>query len=202
MDGTLLDEEFDKLIWNEEIPKLYAKKNNLDIETAKKEVYKHYFQDLTKEKKENWTNIDFWFKRFKLSNWKGLLKDLKNIFYVYDDVEPILRYLSKKYKLIIITHSHKHFIDIKLRGSKIEKYFVKVFSAGISKDLTKDVKTFKKILKELKISSEEIIHIGNEKIFDYENPKKAGIKSYLLDRSGKLKGDHIIYSLSKLKQKL
>lgn len=105
MDGTLLNEEFDKLIWNEEIPKLYAKKNNLDIETAKKEVYKDYFQDITKEKIENWTNIDFWFKRFELNNWKGLLKDLKDILCIYDDVEPILKYLSKKYKLIIITHA-------------------------------------------------------------------------------------------------
>ena len=43
MDGTIIDMNFDEFLWREEIPKLYAKKNGLSLEEAKKVVFKEYF---------------------------------------------------------------------------------------------------------------------------------------------------------------
>jgi len=54
-------------------------------------------------------------------------------------------------------------------------------------------------LSKLKIKPEELVHVGDNREFDYRSPKKIGIKSIYLNRDKKYRGNHVIYSLSELK---
>ena len=203
MDSTLADEDFDFLVWNEEIPKLYAEKYKLSIEQAQTKVYAEYYRALYVEKVGNWTDIDMWFKRLGLDNFSKLLNDMKSMISVYPDVLEILEYLSKKYKLIIITKSTKHFIDIKLEIEGLNNYFTQIFSAPDNFHSSKKNKeVFENVLASLQIKPSQLIHIGDDHHDDFEVPQSLGIKAFHLVRSGKVKHAGSISSLSELKKVL
>ncbi|MBI2148222.1 HAD family hydrolase [Candidatus Woesearchaeota archaeon] len=203
LDGTLADETFDSLIWNEEIPKLFAKKNKVSLEEAKTRVYAEYYKALYIEKIRNWTDIYYWFKRFNFKDWKVLLQDMKKHVFLYSDTIESLQYLSKKYRLIIISNSEEKFLNIKLEAEGLKKYFDKIYSAPTNFNISKkNAGLFLEVLKKLKINKEEVIHIGDDHYLDYEVPSSVGIKSFHLVRSKNLKQKHTIHSLLELKNKL
>ena len=204
VDGTLVDDKFDNEIWWHEIPKLYAKQYKISIEKAKMVVYSEYYKSLYIEKVNLWTDIEYWFKRLGLKDWKKLIDNTRKYVSLYHDTIETLGYLSKKYNLIIISDANKKFLDIKLDCKNIRNYFDYVFTSsedfGISQ---KNKEVFDKILKKLSIKSEEIVHIGDNNYLDYIVPSSLGIKSFYLKRSQEIsKSDYIINSLTELKKKL
>lgn len=201
LDGTLADEDIDTFIWNEEIPRLYSEKHNVSLAEAKRFVYSEYYTALYIEKIKNWTDIKYWFKRFGLINLNKLLSDMKKQVFIYDDTLEILKYLSKNYRLIVISNAPKTFLKMKLEIEGISKYFDHVFSAPDDFKVSKKNKVmFETILVRLKIKSGQIIHVGNEYYRDYEVPFEAGIKSYHLVRSKEVKNENTIHSLLDLKK--
>lgn len=182
MDGTLIDEKYDHLFWNVEIPKAYAEKNNLSLEEAKNKVYSEYYSSLYIEKITNWTDYHYWLKRLEISEEK-VTKILLHEALQFKDAKEILEYLSKKYKLIIVTHGDPNLSKFKLRDLK--KYFSKIIHVMDDYNLPKSKHVFELIIKDLKIAPEEIVHIGDTFNDDYLSPQAAGIKSYLLRRKVK-----------------
>src|SRR3989338_9733409 len=94
LDGTLAEEEFDTIIWFEEIPKLYAKKYKIPIKKAKKFVFAEYNKF---RHDHRWADVGFWFEHFELENWQKLLDDLKHKIRLFPDTIPVLKELNKKY---------------------------------------------------------------------------------------------------------
>ena len=200
LDGTLVDEKFDKIIWHEEIPKLFAEKNKIDIETATNMVFAEYYRGAFIDNVDCWTDISYWFRRLGLDGWSTLMANMKKHILVYDDTLRTLEQLShKKFKLIIISNAEKKFLDMKLEAEGLKKHFSSVFSAqstfGVRK---KNKEVFMKVLEKLKIEPENMIHVGNNRYLDLEVPSSVGIKSFLLDRTGKRKGENVIHSLDEL----
>ncbi|MCK5043097.1 MAG: HAD family hydrolase, partial [Candidatus Aenigmarchaeota archaeon] len=200
LDGTLVNEKFDKIIWHEEIPKLFAEKNNIDIETATNMVYAEYYRGAFIDKVDRWTDISYWFDRLGLDGWNTLMVNMKKHILVYDDTLKMFEQLSaRKYKLIIISNAEEKFLDMKLEAEGLKKHFSSVFSAqstfGVRK---KNKEIFMKVLERLGIKPENMIHVGNDRYLDLEVPSSVGIKSFLLDRTGKTKGDNVIHSLDEL----
>ena len=200
LDGTLVNEKFDKIIWHEEIPKLFADKNNIDIETATNMVYAEYYRGAFIDKVDRWTDISYWFDRLGLDGWNTLMANMKKHILVYDDTLKTLELLSrKKYKLVVISNAEEKFLDMKLEAEGLKKHFSSVFSAqstfGVRK---KNKEIFMKVLERLGIKPENMIHVGNDRYLDLEVPSSVGIKSFLLDRTGKTKGDNVIHSLDEL----
>ncbi|MCK5235195.1 MAG: HAD family hydrolase, partial [Candidatus Aenigmarchaeota archaeon] len=91
------------------------------------------------------------------------------------------------------------FLDMKLEAEGLKKHFSSVFSAqstfGVRK---KNKEVFMKVLEKLEIKPENMIHVGNNPYLDLEVPSSVGIKSFLLDRTEKRKGDNVIHSLDEL----
>jgi putative hydrolase of the HAD superfamily len=200
LDGTLADASFDRFIWHEEIPKLYAAKHGMTIENAKLHVYADYYLALYIERVENWYDIAFWFNRLGLHGWRQLVNDMKKHVFVYDDAADALEYLSKKYELLVCSNNSKKFIEAKLDAEGLKKYFDFIFSAPDDFGLGKKNKLmFQKILDKLGAKPDEIVHIGDDHELDYEVPMSVGIKSYHLVRSRVMKDKHVIHSLSELK---
>lgn len=201
LDGTLADDKFDSLIWCEEIPRLYAKKKNLTLKAAKQYVFATYFEAKYIENVPRWTDIAYWFSRFGLKDYNALINDMKKHICVYPDTVKTLEYLSKKYKLIVVSAAERKFLNAKLEAEGLSKYFCKVYSS--TSDFNSQKKTeemYSKILKKLKVKPEEVVHIGDDLLGDYEAPTKVGIKAYHLVRSNKMKSQHTIHSLRELRK--
>ncbi|MFT4261124.1 MAG: HAD family hydrolase [Candidatus Woesearchaeota archaeon] len=199
LDGTLATEDFDNILWNEEIPYIYSKTNNISLEEAKKHVFSEYYKALYIDKIKDWTSLNYWSDRLNINS-ELIYEDMKNKVKVYKEVIDVLDYLSKKYELIVITNASYEFMKFKLSLEDLESYFKKTFSAPkISKSSKKDLFMYKTILDELNISSKEIVHIGDSAYFDKQIPEQIGIKCYFLDRDNN-QGD--ISSLEELKDLL
>jgi len=197
LDGTLAEENFDELIWFEEIPKLFAEKYGIPVEEAKEEVFARY--DSEKES-YRWTDISYWFENLGLEDHKKLLFDMKHHIRMFSDAVPVLKELSKKYKLIIITGSEKNFLDLKLEVDGLKKYFSHVFSMpnDFSK-LRKEESVYREILKKLDLTPGDMVHIGDSYEFDYLVPKRVGIKAFFLDRKKEKIGTDIVHDLKGFK---
>ena len=83
---------------------------------------------------------------------------------------------------------------------KLKSYFNHIFSSLSDFDSVKKIPdVFKQICNKLKVQPHEMIHIGDNKEFDFLSPQKIGIKSYYLNREKTEQGPYIIYSLSSIK---
>ncbi|NOX71163.1 MAG: HAD family hydrolase [Candidatus Micrarchaeota archaeon] len=205
IDGTLIDEKADFLIWNVEIPKMYAKEKGIGIKEAEKIVFSDYYRGGYIEKIDKWTDIRYWFRRFGLSGWENLLDQMRNDIAVFDDVKDTLGYLKRKYTIIATTLNTEDFLKMKLEATGLENYFKMNFHSDSfsinKKNLTKnDLSLFRKVLDTMKVSPHEMVHIGNDPLTDMSIPSSLGIECYLIDRIKEKKGKNVIHSLTELKE--
>jgi hypothetical protein len=47
-----------------------------------------------------------------------------------------------------------------------------------------------------------MIHVGDHKDFDYQEPKRHGITAYYLDRDRTTKGAYVVHDLGEFEQKI
>lgn len=203
LDDTLTDmKAFDKVMWNVEIPKLYAEKHHLSIEEAEKEVFSEYYKALYVNKIDNWTSLTMWFKKFGLDDWEGFLEDMGEKLSVFDDVFPILEQLSQKYELVMYSANDPRLLKFKLEKTGLKKYFTEVFSSEDGKSNIKGAEGLQFMLSKLGCEPSEIVHIGDNPVSDYDAPRSLGVATVLLDRKRKREGDHVIHSLAELPDKI
>jgi putative hydrolase of the HAD superfamily len=195
LDGTLVKPTYADKVWLEGVPNLYSKEKNIPIKQAKQYIYKLY--DEVGEYRIEWYDIGWWFKKFELKeSWQSLLKNYKHNISLYPETIETLERLSKNYSLIIISNAKREFLEIQLEETNIRSYFKHVFSSlSDFKEVKKTTNVYKQILNILKIQPDEIIHVGDNKEFDYVSPQKIGIKTYYLNRKKTYNGRHIIFSL-------
>ena len=202
MDGTLIDPIFTDYVWGEGIPGLYAKKVGIPFESAKILVEKEYQK--VGEGAMEWYDIKYWFRFFELEqNWKALMKQFVDKIHVYSDVNHILDRLKDKFELILTTNAGREFIEIEMGATDLGRYFERIFSATSDFGLVKKtIGFYQRICQILGTSPHEIAHVGDHYEFDYLVPRKLGIHTFYLDRSGKQKGDFTISDLRDLEEKL
>ncbi|MEK6953816.1 MAG: HAD family hydrolase [Candidatus Micrarchaeota archaeon] len=182
LDGTLADLNFEKAVWLTEIPRLFAKKNNLDFETAKSAVFAAYAY--VGDKDARWYDIKFWFRELGLAeDYNTILKESSHLINLYPDTIPALRKLSKSYELIVISNATREFINFKLRVENLEKYFTRVFSATSDFGCIKgEPRGYLEACNRMGIPPTELTHIGDDYQFDYVSARKVGIDAYFLER--------------------
>jgi len=199
LDGTLVKSTYADKVWLEGLPTLYSKEKNIPLQQAKERIYTLY-KEVGEDKKE-WYDIDWWFKKFDLKgSWQNLLINYREKIELFPETIETLENLNKNFKLIILSNAKIEFIEIQLKETKLIQFFEYVFSSLSDFDTVKKTpEVYKKILSKLKIKPEELVHVGDNREFDYRSPKKIGIKSIYLNRDKKYRGNHVIYSLSELK---
>ena len=124
LDRVLASEDYDFEVWNEIIPKAYAKKNNIPEGRARDHVHAEYYRgQYIEEIGSEWFSLDYWLERLKLSFEEVIdhIPDEQEM--IYEDVEETLKKLSKKYDLVLITNSVGFFREIKTK--KISEYLLK-----------------------------------------------------------------------------
>jgi putative hydrolase of the HAD superfamily len=180
-DGTLIDRCFADIFWEEEVPKLYAKKYSLSFNEAWKIVKRCY--DEVGDEDIRWYIADYWFKRFNLDEKpKEILKKLKNKVKIFSDALEAIESLYGKHKLIVVSNASKEFLEIELE--KIRDYFSKIYSCTSDfGKVRKDPAVYLRVCKEIGVKPEQVVHVGDHYKFDYEIPRSIGIRAFLIDRA-------------------
>jgi putative hydrolase of the HAD superfamily len=202
LDGTLIDLEFSEIVWHYGVPELYAQNRGIEFVKAKDFVIKEYQK--VGDQNIEWYDIRFWFHHFDLSeSWQEFIQRFRHKITVYPEVEDVLKNLSKKHKLIVISNSAREFVELGMETSGLRDYFTHVFSATSDfKQVKKSSQFYSQICNALKIEARELTHVGDHWEFDYLAPRNIGINSFYLDRTGEKKEGFIINNLRDLEERL
>lgn len=199
LEGTLVDLEFSRLVWEKGVPALYAEERHLSPEEALRRVMEEY-AEVGPERVE-WYDLRYWFRRFGFKrDWWELLERYRGHIRTYPEVEGVLQRLSAEYDLIIVSNTCRDFLDLQIRG--LRSYFTRIFSAPTDFGMLKSPELFTKICRKLGLRPQEMVHIGDVRRFDFEAPRAVGITAFLLDRSGKGDDLYIVRDLEEFEERL
>ena len=202
MDGTLVEKRYVDSVWLEGIPTLYARKEGISFEKARKYVEAEYQK--VGDGMLEWYDIHYWLRKFELDiDWEQLLKRYTPLLSTYQEVPAVIENLGKRYKLIIISNAAYEFITIAIQTLKLMKKFSNIFSTVSDFGKTKkDEEVYRSICTVLNVERNEVIHVGDNWDFDYVAPSNAGISAFFLDREGKTNGSHVVTNLMEFEEKL
>ena len=178
-DGTLATTEFADAIWHNEIPRLYAERNKMSFDEAKRHVFAEYQK--VGEHRVEWYDAKYWFHRFGLGDLQPVFNSLSYKIAYYPEVEEILSSLSQRYQLIIASNSPHYYLQLLLAG--IRGYFSRIFSSVSDYNEIKKEAFFLRVCREMKVKPQQLVHVGDNFEFDFIAPKQAGIKAFFLDRN-------------------
>ncbi|MEM2875502.1 MAG: HAD family hydrolase [Candidatus Bathyarchaeia archaeon] len=200
LEGTLVTLHFSDMVWNVGIPKLYAEQRELTFEDAKRVVFEEY-QKIGDERRE-WYDINFWFKNLNLKgDWKGLMEAYRGELEVYHEVPEVLKTLSGRYRLILLSNSSREFIEFELKA--LGKGFERVFSATSDfNTVKKSAQVYRMVCEILGVRPSEIVHVGDHYESDFLTPRTVGIKSFYLDRSGRTSGEWVVKDLNEFLERV
>ncbi len=100
---------------------------------------------------------------------------------VFEGTYEVLDYLSKKYKLAIITNGFSEVVKHKMVNCKLDQYFNYVQTsedAGVQKP---HVNIFNLVMKQFGVTNQESIMIGDNLETDIMGGKNAGMRTILFD---------------------
>lgn len=201
--NCLVDLRLDEQIWDLAIPSIYARERQVPFD----EAYAHVSREYAMHGKDDpaFRDVEFWFHHLKLqSDWRSVFDEVKDRApsFVFDDVLRILSLLKKRYLLVIFTAEKKEYAMKKLEISRLQSYFTDVVSTQEFGDRSKTAQGFVWLVKKLKCDPAEIIHVGDDRRFDYGVPRQVGIRSFLIDRAGFEQGPDVIRSLGDIETEL
>ena len=196
VDGTLVDPEYNDLIWFKEIPELLAKERRIPFKDAVKIAFKEY--EIIGSNDLKWYELKYWISYFnlKISNHE-ILKKYEPQIKIFSSVIPLLEDLKERYELIVISAMPREFLSPKML--KLGKYFTRTFSAISDFKQLKNIDLYIKISQILKVHPSEVMHIGDGWKSDYLSAKQAGMNTIFLDRSNKKVGENIINDLEEVR---
>jgi HAD superfamily hydrolase (TIGR01493 family) len=203
LDGTITDASFADSVWLEGIPRVYALKKCISLDDAKREVRSEY--DKVGRGKLEWYSLDYWIKKFGLNiSPSEVLNSYKHRIKIFPEVHRVLENLrSKGFRLIVISNAQREFVDLELEETHITHYFDHVFSSTSDFRLIKDAASlYSEVCRICDITPQEMAHVGDDRYFDFEVPKRLGILAFYLDRTRQCKDEFTIHNLLKLNEKL
>ena len=200
LDGTLVDMDYNRIFWDEIVPELYSERHKISLAAAKKIVLNEI--NSVGAQSLNFYDPHFWFNKFNIGNFSEIVKETKKYVKLYPDVREAMETLGRKYTLIVVSNATKEVVELKIRAEGLEDHFSRIFSVVDDFGALKSAKVFEGIMTRMSIDIHDIVHVGDDVIFDYEIPKSIGIRSFLIDRNGGKKGEDVIKDLRDIEDKI
>jgi HAD superfamily hydrolase (TIGR01493 family) len=208
LDGTLVDAKYGDMVWNHGIPEEYSKKHGISFDEARTVVMDQYRSvgdsDLL------WYEIDHWLKRFGLPvRADDLLRRYETFIKPLPGAIEVIQYLKDRYTLVIASNAARIFVEKELEYTDLAHYFNHIVSATTDyRVVKKEPDFYRKLCSSLGVSQEDIVHVGDHRIFDFEVPSGLGIEAYhFADQTSGVTGQsgddgRIIHKLTELLDKL
>ena len=95
---------------------------------------------------------------------------------LYDGAEKLLKYMSKKYKLVLATSKPQPFAEKILEKFDLKKYFHYIVGATFDDKVSEKADVIRKALFDLGISADKAVMIGDRK-YDILGAKENGLDS-------------------------
>ncbi len=169
--GTLDDCKVYSYMWYNVIPEMYAEAKGISFEEAKSIASKAYNQLGPSELE--WYLPSYWIDKFGLS-YADFLKKCKDI---KVRIPHELKKLKNKYRLILSTNVSKEVLKFSLNDNLFDEIYASV-DLGYPK---KDERFWKSVISKEKVQPCEIIHLGDDYVYDYLIPSSLGIRGKLSD---------------------
>ena len=200
MEGTHDDHTFSNLIWEADMPRLYAEEHGVGLDEAKKMVLSEYMT--VGDQRAEWYDVGYWFRRLGLpGDWRDLLRTRGDTCTPYAEANGVLRRLGRRYALVVTSNTIREFLEVQLRC--LDTPFARVFSAPSDfNDVKKSPVFYSRVCRELGVNPAEVAHVGDHPIYDYEAARALGMRAYHLDRSGKATGVDIVHDLVEFEVRL
>lgn len=126
MDGTLLDLAYDNYMWMERIPAEYARHKEVSEELAKDHIYAA-FKRL--EGKLDWYCLDHWSNELDLDV-VALHREQNGRIGFLPGAKKFLQTVADHHvRVLLVTNSHQHTLDIKAEVTDIVDYFDEVYTS-------------------------------------------------------------------------
>ena len=120
MDGTLLDLAYDNYMWMEHIPAEYARKHEVSEEHARDHLYAAFERI---EGKLDWYCLDHWSNELDLDV-VALHREQNGRIGFLPGARNFLQTVSDHHvRVLLVTNSHQHTLDIKAEVTDIVDYF-------------------------------------------------------------------------------
>jgi len=202
LDGTLIDRKFMDSLWFEGFSRCYAERWGVSQDEALNEITRRY--DGVGMERLEWYDINYWWKEFELrGSWRDLIHELRSNVRAYPEVHEVLDELHRRFKLIVITNGARELVEVETEQAGLNDYIDRMFSATSDFGLVKKTSEFYlDILKEVGVSTAEVVHVGDNWVFDYLAPREAGIRAFFLDRDGKQSGESVVRDLKEFSRQL
>jgi putative hydrolase of the HAD superfamily len=165
---------------------------------------KNEYDKVGRERLE-WYDLSYWIKKLGLDvSPNEVLHDFEDRIRIFPEVPEILEKLRYSgFRLIIITNARREFADLELERTGIVRFFYRVFSSTSDFELVKNtVEVYEKVCDICEVSPHEMVHVGDDRCFDFDVPKRLGIVAFYVDRKGQCKEECVIHSLQELNEKL
>ncbi|MBS3792638.1 MAG: HAD family hydrolase [Candidatus Bipolaricaulota bacterium] len=183
-DGTLVENDYVNSFWFGELPKLYAEKKGIEFEEAR-EALKSYYDEIGDED-IRWYKPKYWFERFDLEKDPeeviGEIQVPENV-RLFEDALDATKKLRENYRLIVTSNAPRIFLDYALK--QIENRFYRIFSCVSDfGEVKKNAGVYRRVLNRVGTSPEESVHVGDHWKFDYQIPRRLGMRTFYIEREG------------------
>jgi len=175
MDGTLLDLNYDNQFWQQQLPRRFAEKHNISIETAKETLF-NQFKDL--EGTINWYCIDYWTEALDMDI--ALLKaETAHLIAIHPHVINFLSTIrSHGKRAVLVTNAHQKTLALKLEQTQLEGHLDAVVCAHDLK-LPKENPQFWALLQTVEPFDSQRTLLVDDNLFVLRSANDYGI-AYLL----------------------
>lgn len=126
MDGTLLDLAFDNYMWLEYIPAEFARRNDLTEEVARQRLYA-IMKKL--EGKLSWYCLEYWSDALDLDIAALHRAENHRIGFLPGAREFLQAVSDHHVRLLLVTNSHQHTLDIKTEVTGIVEFFDGIYTS-------------------------------------------------------------------------
>lgn len=194
--GTLVDGRSVKYFWDVLIPTAYARKHQMPFGKAFKYVKQIYATISPDDVK--WYLPEYWIRRLDIEDSVDyLLKEFKPIITIFPDVKPVIIELYSQHDLIVSSNLPMLLLETILEDLK--EYFSKVFSSVSTYSLPrKTAEFYARVCFDTGFKPQEVLHIGDNIIYDFLIPKFMGMESIIVKRFKPPKQKHEVSSLKQV----
>ena len=182
IDGTLLTERPLIMLFLPQVYDTLSKKLGI----SKGDARLKFLREIAERKNTyEWHDWNFFFKSFGLEfRYEALIKSYPHKIQVFPDVIPTLEWLKEEgYKLGVIT-SGPEYQRLKLRITKLDKYFDVIVTREDVKTVKPDPRIFLYGCETLGIEPREAVMIGDDLNQDVYGPRNVGMTSIWINREG------------------
>jgi len=194
--GTLVDGRCIKHFWDYLIPAAYAAENNIFFKEAYSHVKKKY--SMISRDDVRWYLPEYWLKELNIStSLEKLLQELKRRVTFFPDVAPMITRFSSEYVLIVSSNLPDRVLQTILDDFK--ECFSKVFSSVSTYRLPyKTAEFYTNVCSETGFTPEMVLHVGDNKTYDFLIPRIIGMKSLLIRRCDRPEQHYKVNSLEQV----